>query len=975
MIGNRVRKAFLAAALICGATSLQAQEQEPADSLVRLLSAQSAQMIQRDGQNVRKVIGPARFLHNDTYFLCDTAFWYVDADLLKTWGNVQIMQENTVLNSDRMDYLIDRDVAQFRGALVELTDKDGDKLRTRHLDYNTKDSVAVFEGGASMRDAKGQVIESRKGTYDSKISLFTFENEVNMFSDSVFVRTQRLLYHSDLERADFEEPLDAWKDDNMLSSDTGVYDRQAETFRFFGNVHLLGETQEAWADTLYYHGASRNLEMFGNVQITDDGRHVSALGRYAFYEDSLSRVTMQYDAAAVMEVSSGKEGEAPDTLYAGADRLIYRSVPMCDIAPEDLEAARARRTESEVDPVSQYRSKAAEEAAAKAEAARRQAEEESGKAAADARLKKGPGEPSGDGPEPSGKTPEELSAGDTPAGEEEASVSAEESDEDAVETPPESPETLVDTDSVTPPQAAGTAAETPVGTVGVERADDPETSAGDDGVTPPQDPEAPADSVAAPRDSTKVGFAWALGDVRIFKSDMQARCDSLVYADMDSLARLFVDPVIWNEGTREYVADSITVVIRDSRMTKANLMSNAFITIQEQDTTYFDQISSTEMIAYFDTTSALQRFDALGGAQAVFYIEENDALATVNKVNTKMLSASFKDGQLNTIHYFDAPKSDAYPTVQLPREDRRMKGFRWTPDDRPKGREDITALELRPSQRSEYDGRTPAEFRQTGIYFPGYIDGIRREIAVRDSLAAIAPPPSEEAPDSTALAPGDSLGVGADLPGVAPDSLALTPADSLGITPPSDSTAVADSSWVDLDTALDQLQQAQKQPSKGELRRQAREARWAEKDARDAAKAEAKAAKALEKERARKRKMLSAMEAQAARDQAVLERYKARYERKAARKASKNSAKALRKAEQEIFSKKKSDLGHQPVGLDEGVDGGGDKQKDDKGGGHGADHFDALEPDAVIPTHSLEHAPKSVIKVQPDDAEPKHVEN
>jgi len=838
------------------ALSLPAQNSEPADSLVRLMSAQSAQMIQKDGINVRKVIGPARFLHNDTYFLCDTAFWYVDSELIKAWGNVQLMQENTVLTSDRLDYLIDQDLAQFRGSLVELTDKDGDKLRTRHLDYNTKDSVAVFDGGASMKDAKGQVIESRKGTYDSKIRLFTFEDEVNMFSDSVFVRTQRLLYHSDVERADFEEPLDAWKDENMLSSLKGHYDRPAETFRFFGDVHLLGETQEAWSDTLYYHGATRDMEMFGNVQISDDQRKVYGLSRYAIYVDSLSQVTLQYDAAAAVEMS--REGAAPDTLYAGADRLIYRSVRMCDIGEDELSAAQNRRKESEVDPVSQYRAKAAEEAAAKAEEARKQADEASGKTAA-LKNRKAPG-----------TQPAE--------------------DED---TPEDTPEETPETDEEAPAE--------PTDTPAPDEASEPEESAAPEdtaAISAPIDTTtimAPADSTAAaePLDTTKVGFAWAIGDVRVYKSDMQARCDSLVYADIDSLARLFIEPVIWNEDSRQYVADSLTVVIEDSRMKKANLMSNAFIVIQEKDTSYFDQISSTEMIAYFDTTSALQRFDALGGAQAVFYIEENDALATVNRVNTKMLTAHFKEGELNTIHYFDAPKSDAYPTVQLPGEDKRMKGFQWTPENRPKGREDITALELRASQRSEYEGRTPAVFHQTGIYFPGYIDGIRREIAVRDSLAAIAPPPEPETlTDSTALPDtliargklplSDSLTVSDSV--AVPDTLAA--ADSLAqeMTPPSDSTAVEDSTWVDLDTAIQQLKEANEQPEEElsfwEKRRIKREARWAAKDARDKAKADAKAAKALRKERERKYKMLAAMEKQAARDQAVLERYKARYEKK-----------------------------------------------------------------------------------------------
>ena len=45
-----------------------------------LIHAESAQLIEKDGQSFRKVIGPARFLHNDTYLLCDTALWNVNTN-------------------------------------------------------------------------------------------------------------------------------------------------------------------------------------------------------------------------------------------------------------------------------------------------------------------------------------------------------------------------------------------------------------------------------------------------------------------------------------------------------------------------------------------------------------------------------------------------------------------------------------------------------------------------------------------------------------------------------------------------------------------------------------------------------------------------------------------------------------------------------------------------------------------------------
>ena len=205
---------------------LSAQEKgSQVDSLVRLLSAQSMELIEKDGVDYRKVTVPARFLHNDTFLICDTALWNVRTNEIFAISNVKILQDQTVLTGDKLTYYVDRDLAEFRGSLVQLEDKDHNVLRTEFLDYNTRDSVAIFFNGGSMKDAEGQVIESRTGTYDSKAKTFTFSDNVNMFTDSVFVKTTNLVYDSARNKASFGFGTDAWSEDNMLSSNAGWYDR------------------------------------------------------------------------------------------------------------------------------------------------------------------------------------------------------------------------------------------------------------------------------------------------------------------------------------------------------------------------------------------------------------------------------------------------------------------------------------------------------------------------------------------------------------------------------------------------------------------------------------------------------------------------------------------------------------------------------------------------------------------------------
>ena len=763
---------------------LFAQNTEQKDSLVRLLGCDELQQVEEYGQSYRKALGHARFEHNSTLLICDTALWNVNQNVINAFGNVQIIQNNTVLSSESLDYLIDQNLAQFRGALVQLRDKDGNTLRTTDLDYNTKDSVAVFRNGGALRDKDGQIIESDDGHYYSKLKTFSFTNNVNMYTDSIFVKTDDLDYNTGTNVATFGTGTNAWRDNNMLSSQAGFYERTLEKFTFFRNVHILTENQEAWADTLVYYRVPNNVEMFGHVELLDTTRNVAAVAGYVQYIDSLSFIKLTREPAVI---AISEQGEKRDTAYIGADTLILRSIPKCDVDSSEISNSASRLKEINVDPVTEYRRKAYEAAKAAAEEARKKREEEDPNAAGasdrGASAVKPGGKPTG---KPAGKatgTATGKTAGTTAgktgdnSGGKAISKSGKLSGDamigdpvtkgrqglpapwdDVIEYAPprfQLPDTLkTSPDTVRVPSdslAAKTlsAVTEPVSVTEPAEVTDPQSpdslTVPTDSLTVPTDSltvpgdslHVPTDSLSlAPKDSTKISFIYGIRNVKVFRNDMQVACDSLAYTDLDSLIRLYENPIVWNEIKRQYSADSITVIVKNQSIDRASLMSNAFIIVQE-DTLSYDQIRGTEMMAYFDSTGALRRFDSMGGASGVFYIEENGSLATVNKFESKMLTATLKDGNIQDLNYFDAVKTDAYPVVQMKKDEKILKGFDWQPDKRPKGPEDITPYKPRESQRKVYENVPRAEFAQTDIYFPGHMNSVYKMLARQDSLKRV----------------------------------------------------------------------------------------------------------------------------------------------------------------------------------------------------------------------------------------------
>lgn len=834
-------------------------EEEGEDRFVRLMNAQSVRVLEINGKSYRKAEGSARFLHNNTWLICDTAVWDVDDQIIHAMGHVSLEQETTELTSDSLNYFVERNVAEFRGSLVQLKDKDGNTLRTRNLDYNTKDSVGVFRDGGAMRDKDGQLMESLEGRYDSKVKQFEFTTQVNMFTDSVFVLTSVLDYDSESSVATFPAALDAWKDDNMLSSDSGWWNRDKELFFFKGNVHAMNEKREGWSDSLYVDRAVLNVEMMGNAQVNDSSREVTALAGCIYYTDSLSRVDMSDDPVVLLEnMEKDKDGvERKDTVYFRADNISYWTLMRYMIDQGQLDAAKGRIGAISSDPVENIREKAREEAEKRKQEA----------------IDKDP------------FAPPELKSG-----------YSEKKDKEEDWEIPEEEEEGSSLDKYLKPSAED---------------DFPDWGDGADGGMDGAVEAADSSAVAEVRDSTKTGFMEAGGRVRLFRTTLQAACDSMAYTDLDSLSRLFGNPVIWNDVKHQYNSDSMYLSARSGKVDRAYLLSNAFIHIDEGEKDFFDQIKSAEMTAFFEGEGQLRRFDAMGGASAIFFMREKERISTANKKEAKILSAEFEDGDVRRISYFESPKSSVYPVPQMLREDRFLKGYRWTPDLRPESPASITSRVPRSSERAAYEVHPRPKFIQTERFFRGYMAKVYKVVESSDSLRRMKSREAEKEDSLAAVLPvGTSLAVLDTVKTVLVDSLA-----SVAPRPHEDSLSL-DVEILDLEIALLPVPVIDSLLAEGAVRRRiadsiaaiktpeqlakearlaaiaqrkaeiqarraareaAREARWDALDARDALKQAARDAKKHERRDRKEQSIADAMSRREEKENRIRDKYIQKY--------------------------------------------------------------------------------------------------
>ena len=740
-MNRHVRIPLVAVLLLAACTLLRGQNASP-DSVFRLVQAQRAEQYEKYGLHYRLVEGHARFLHNDTYLLCDSASWNVDARFIEAYGNVQIIQDKTMLRSDQMSYWIDENRAVFKGSLVELFDKDGNILRTERLVYNTKDSVAVFEGGGSMKDRDGNVIESTNGTYDGKESLFTFENRVEIYLDSIELKTQTLRYFSQEEKAYFGRNTFAWKNDGFLRADAGWYDRPQQLVQFSDHVFMFDPVYEAWAGEVYYRQQDSGTDLYDNAQVLDTTHKCVYLGDHLQYippQDSLSeRGLMTGDPAIVF--FGENENHVVDTLYSRADTFYVYAVPRCDIPESEIKEAEKRVEDILFDALTQKR-------------------ETEAKLHEEERIKK---------MREVGKLPPEWVEQQKKA---EADSLAKLARLDSLVTVG-----VVDSLVAADPAFRGQLSSVD-SLINVKLA--PPAAASDTTAVV-------RDTTAATlplRDTTPVRYVQAWHNVKMFRSDIQAVCDSVVFTEVDSIARLFGTPALWNEVKNQLTADEMHLLMRNGAFERGSMLTNAWI-ISQQDTVHYNQIKSTEMLGYF-RDNKLYRFDALGGVSAIFYMADEDVITTINLKEAKSMTAALKDGTATRLLYTDAIKSDLYPVGDLPAEKQRLKDFKWRGDERPRHPWDITRRKLNPSEKANYEGMKKPLYRETNKYFDNYMIELFEKIdaekraeyerrqAEQDSLLRVAALQAEA--DSIAALQALDLPEPADREVIPADSLAAAP--------------------------------------------------------------------------------------------------------------------------------------------------------------------------------------------------------
>jgi lipopolysaccharide export system protein LptA len=174
---------------------------------------------------------------------------------------------------------------------------------------------------------------------------------------------------------------------------------------------------------------------------------------------------------------------------------------------------------------------------------------------------------------------------------------------------------------------------------------------------------------------------------RIYRSDVQGVCDSLVFSSKDSCLTMYHDPILWNEK-QQLLGEEIKVYMNDSTIDWAHIINQA-LTVEMKDSLHYNQVSGKEMKAYFQK-GEMRKIDVIGNVLVIFYPQEEDStMIGMNTSETSLLNLYLEERKMDKMVMSPKSNGTLYPMDQIPADKMKLPTFVWFDYIRPRNKQDI----------------------------------------------------------------------------------------------------------------------------------------------------------------------------------------------------------------------------------------------------------------------------------------------
>lgn len=211
-----------------------------------------------------------------------------------------------------------------------------------------------------------------------------------------------------------------------------------------------------------------------------------------------------------------------------------------------------------------------------------------------------------------------------------------------------------------------------------------------------------ADTLTAVQQPDTTYIIQASPFAKIFKTDMQGKCDSIIYKEASGLIEFHTEPILWTQGN-QLTGDTIYAYIDQKKeiLDSVDIIENAFSvnkpeSLNEKE---FNQMKGRKMVGLFENNQ-MKKLIVKGNAQSLFYAYDEDEKTRkkkrigINKSNCGIIETHVNQRKIEKISCQGGAQSELSPESKIPEEQRFLPQFLWREKERPRKMEEIFIPDL-----------------------------------------------------------------------------------------------------------------------------------------------------------------------------------------------------------------------------------------------------------------------------------------
>jgi lipopolysaccharide export system protein LptA len=583
-----------------------------------------------DSTQLTIIAGDVALRQGTTLFYCDSCVINNRTNIFEAWGKTKKIHINdsdtTHIYSSHLRYLMADEIAYLDGG-VRLTDGHA-TLTTPDLEYDMESNIGIYKKGGKVVNKK-TVLTSQEGWYYADMKDIYFKKNVVLIDPAYKIDTDSLLYNSESQTTRFISMTTITDSSGrVIKTREGYYNQQTGRAEFGQRPIIVDGDIEAISDQARFDDSTGISQLEGNAIIVDKKNKTTIIAGSIFRNKKTDAILAVRKPLMIIQQDNDSIYISADTLFSARLTDLYASrasFGMIGNLPDSSSMKDSLRVGDRIDTLTEAQS--GRDTLIVQDHPVRPAKEDSSLV------------PGTRGRSPFGNR------GQPPVQQDTARSS--------------------DTDSITAakPRPGG-------------------FNATGDSVLMQTTKGVKMVALNA-KDSTNRYFE-AYRNVRIFNDSLQATCDSLFYSFMDSVFRLYDDPVVWAQQS-QITGDTIHLFTKNKKAEKVEAYENGLVVNRLTDQA-FNQVKATRIDGYF-VNGDIDSVRARGYAECIYYIQDEDSAYTgINESTSDIMDIFFRNKELFKVVMRSAVTGTLWPIRDKSPGEMRLKNFRWLEERRPKSK-------------------------------------------------------------------------------------------------------------------------------------------------------------------------------------------------------------------------------------------------------------------------------------------------